>query len=113
MGNNFSNTFFKIEYNYSWKQNQVLLENGTETPTPSYSLWNLGMGTEIKSKKGSPLFQFYFTINNVLDKAYQHHLSRLKYAAENTATGRVGVYSMGRNFSVKISVPITFRKANA
>lgn len=113
MGNYFSNTFFKIEYNYFWKQNQVLLENGTETPTPSYSLWNLGMGTEIKSKKGSPLFQFYFTINNVLDKAYQHHLSRLKYAAENPVTGRVGVFNMGRNFSFKISVPITFRKATA
>jgi iron complex outermembrane receptor protein len=89
----------------------VLLENGTETPTPSYSLWNLGMGTEIRSKKGSPLFQFYFGVNNVLDKAYKHHLSRLKYAAENPATGRVGVFNMGRNFSFKISVPITFRKA--
>lgn len=106
----FYNGFIKIEHTYTWEQNRVLLDNGAETPTPSYSLWNLGMGTEIKSKRGASLFLFYFMINNVFDKAYQHHLSRLKYAAINEATGRVGVFNMGRNFSVKISVPITFKE---
>jgi iron complex outermembrane receptor protein len=43
-----------------------------------------------------------------MDEAYQNHLSRLKYAAVNNATGRAGVYNMGRNFSVKVNVPLSF-----
>jgi iron complex outermembrane receptor protein len=105
-----SNSFMKIEFNYFWKQNRALLENGTETPTGSYALWNIGLGTSLKNKTNSELFSIYFTVNNVFDKAYQHHLSRLKYAAENPVTGRVGVFNMGRNFSVKIVVPMSFRK---
>ncbi len=111
-GNNFSNTFFKIELNYFLEQNRVLLENGTETPTASYSLWNIGMGTGVKNKNGVALFSFHFTVTNVFDKAYQHHLSRLKYAAENQVSGRMGVFNMGRNFSVKIVVPVTFKKVS-
>jgi len=33
----------------------------------------------------------------------------LKYAPENPATGRVGVYNVGRNFSVKLIVPIDIK----
>jgi iron complex outermembrane receptor protein len=101
--------FFKIEYNQFFKQDKVLLENGTETPTNAYGIWNIGIGTKAVSKKGAELFSFYFSINNVFDKAYQNHLSRLKYAVENPATGRVGVFNMGRNFSVKLIVPVTFK----
>jgi iron complex outermembrane receptor protein len=36
-----------------------------------------------------------------MDTAFQNHLSRLKYAPENPATGRVGVFNMGRSFNVK------------
>ena len=39
---------------------------------------------------------------NLADVAYQSHLSRLKYAPENPATGRMGVFNMGRNISVKL-----------
>jgi iron complex outermembrane receptor protein len=106
----FSGAFFKIEYTHSWKQDKVLLESGTETPTPSYSLWNVGLGTSIINKKERNLFSFYFTVSNVFDKAYQHHLSRLKYAAENPVSGRQGVFNMGRNFSFKLIVPVTFTK---
>ena len=111
IGSNLSNAFFKIEFNHFLEQNRVLLESGTETPTASYSLWSIGMGTGVKNKKGVELFSFYFTVTNVFDKAYQHHLSRLKYAAENQVSGRMGIFNMGRNFSFKIVVPVTFRKA--
>ena len=40
------------------------------------------------------------------DRAYQNHLSRLKYLDVNQVTGRRGVYNMGRNFSIKVVVPI-------
>ena len=56
-----------------------------------------------RSKK---LVEFYITADNLLNKAYQNHLSRLKYADENVATGRRGVYNMGRNITFKIVVPI-------
>jgi iron complex outermembrane recepter protein len=111
-GKYFYNTFLRIEFNHFWKQDHVLLENGTETPTASYSLWNVGVGTGVKNKKGSELFSVYFTALNVFDESYQHHLSRLKYAPENQVTGRAGVFNMGRNFSVKVSVPVTFRKGS-
>ena len=110
LGGTLFNAFIKIEFNHFWEQDRVLLENGTETPTSSYSLWGMGIGTGVRNKKRLELFSFYFTVTNVLDKAYQHHLSRLKYAAENPVTGRAGVFNMGRNFSVKIVVPVTFRK---
>jgi iron complex outermembrane recepter protein len=108
LGKSFSGSFMKVEYIHYWKQNQVLLEGGTETPTPAYSLWNVGLGTGVISKKGTNLFSIYFTVTNVFNKAYQHHLSRLKYAAENPVSGRTGVFNMGRNFNVKIIVPVTF-----
>jgi iron complex outermembrane receptor protein len=39
--------------------------------------------------------------------AYQNHLSRLKYNEENLSTQRQGVFNMGRNFSIKLNVPLT------
>lgn len=110
IGNGLSNAFVKIEYNYFWRQERVLFENGTETPTPSYSLWNAGIGSEITNNKNKVLFSIFIMVNNLFDASYQSHLSRLKYAPENPATGRVGVYNMGRNFSFKLIVPIEFGK---
>ena len=39
----------------------------------------------------------------------QSELSRLKYTAVNYATGRTGVYNMGRTVSVKLVVPLSFK----
>jgi iron complex outermembrane receptor protein len=110
IGKNFSNAFLKLEYNYHLKQDRALLENGTETPTPSYSLWNAGVGSEVVNTHNKVLFSIYIAVNNLFDLAYQNHLSRLKYAPENPATGRAGVYNVGRNFSFKLIVPIDFKK---
>ncbi len=43
------------------------------------------------------------------DVAYQSHLSRLKYTPENQATGRTGIYNMGRNISFKLVFPVHIR----
>ncbi len=56
--------------------------------------------------KGKKIAELYVTADNLLNKAYQNHLSRLKYADDNTATGRRGVFNMGRNITFKIVVPI-------
>lgn len=111
-GRKVSNLFFRLEFSHFFEQGRVLLENRTETTTPGYSLWNSGLGTDIKNAKGSTLFSFYFTVANIFDKAYQNNLSRLKYAAVNATTGRPGVYNMGRNFSFKVVVPFTIKKSD-
>ena len=45
-------------------------------------------------------------LNNVFDRAYQNHLSRLKYTDINAVTGRRGVFSMGRNMMVKVGIAL-------
>jgi iron complex outermembrane receptor protein len=45
---------------------------------------------------------------NIADVAYQNHLNRLKYGPVNEASGRMGVFNMGRNYSLKINVPLQF-----
>jgi iron complex outermembrane receptor protein len=105
---NFANMFFKVQFEHYWEQNRVLLENGTETPTPAYGLWNAGFGLDVTGKKEKVLFSFYFTAENVFDKAYQNNLSRLRYADENELTGRRGVFNMGRNYSFKLLIPLVY-----
>ncbi len=97
-----SNAYFKIGMEYNFKQDKFLSAFNTETFTPGYTLWNLGMGTTIKAFHKKDFINLYLNLENVFDKAYQNHLSRLKYAPENLATGRKGVYNMGRNMSVKL-----------
>ena len=105
-----THSFVKVEFSHVGQQARVLLKNGSENPTPSYSLWNVGLGTDFNKANRSKLFTFYFTVGNVFDKTYQNHLSRLKYADQNRVTGRVGVFNMGRNFSFKIVVPMSYKK---
>jgi iron complex outermembrane receptor protein len=105
----FSNLFFRIQYQHYSKQDRVFLENGTETITPSYGLWNMGCGLDVLTKKRKTFASLYFTLTNLFNKTYQNHLSRLKYAATNLATGRSGVFNMGRNFSIKLIIPLSFK----
>ena len=104
-GNTFDNLFVKFEVDCNLRQNHYLAANGTETATPSYTLLNMYAGTDIKCH-GRRILSLYLSGENLTDRAYQSHLSRLKYLDTNTVTGRRGVYNMGRNFSVKVVVPI-------
>jgi iron complex outermembrane recepter protein len=107
-GNTLKNLYFGITGDASFKQENAFTAYNTETPTMGYYLINIGVGTDI-AKKGKSLFSIHLDANNITDVAYQSHLSRLKYTGINNATGRQGVYGMGRNFSVKINVPITYK----
>ncbi len=106
-GQSLRNVYLKAELDNTFAQNNPFTGFNTETRTPGYSLLNAGIGGDIASK-GKTLFSLFFTANNIGDVAYQNHLSRLKYAAENMVTGRTGVYNMGRNFSIKLNVPLSF-----
>ena len=103
------NFFVKFEIDNTFAQRDVFTTYNTETETPAYTLLNAALGADIVSKKGTPLFSLNFIAANLGDVAYQNHLSRLKYSAENMATGRIGVFNMGRNFSVKLNVPLSWK----
>lgn len=87
------------------RQSHVYAVDQTESETPGYALLNLSAGTDVtwRSKK---IAELYITADNLLNKAYQNHLSRLKYADVNNLTGRRGVFNMGRNVTIKLVVPI-------
>ncbi len=108
-GTMLKNLFVKAEAEVYLKQNKIYYAYGTETKTNSYVLLNLGIGAQLTTKT-KELFSFSININNITDVAYQNHLSRLKYLPENYATGRTGVYNMGRNIAVKLVVPFEIRK---
>ena len=103
-----ADSFLKLDVNYTATQNRVFTSNNTETATPGYTLVNVGAGTGLKNKKGNSIFNFYILANNIFDVAYQDHLSRLKYFEQYSASpnGKLGIYNMGRNISLKIVFPI-------
>ncbi|MBN8833671.1 MAG: TonB-dependent receptor [Niastella sp. SCN 39-18] len=106
---NFKNAYAKIELDNSFAQNNPFTGFNTETSTSGYSILNAGLGGDVLSKDRT-LFSLYLSANNIANVTYQNHLSRLKYTAVNNVTGRRGVYNMGRNFSIKVNVPLTFKK---
>lgn len=102
------NSYLKFEVDNVSAQNRVFTAYNTETATPGYTLLNIGAGTDILHD-GKTVFSIYLSVNNMGDVAYQSHLSRLKYTDINAATGRMGVYNMGRNFSLKLNMPLSFK----
>lgn len=106
-GKSLKNVSISVELDNNFTQNKAFTAYRTETITPGYSLVNFSVSTDMQ-KNRQKLFTFLFTINNLTDVAYQNHMSRLKYTDINPLTGREGVYNMGRNFSFKILVPLSF-----
>jgi iron complex outermembrane recepter protein len=97
----------KVETDHTFAQDRAFTAYDTETKTGDYTLVNAGVGADIVAKNKT-LFSLYFMAMNIGDVAYQNHLSRLKYAAENLVTGRTGVFNTGRNFSIKLNIPLSF-----
>ncbi len=81
--------YFSLNLETYFKQNNVSL---FETATNDYSLLNFGLGGNLVLSK----FKFEFTVsgNNVLNKEYISHLSRLK---------NDGIPNIGRNIMVGIN----------
>lgn len=101
-----SEFYAEVEVDNNFRQDHVMSAYDTETPTPAYSLLNISLGTDICTKNGNRLCTIVVTATNVLDKAYQSHLSRLKYADTHQQTGRCGINNIGRNFGFKLTVPV-------
>lgn len=104
------NAFVKIGVTYYAKQNRIYSAFGTETSTPGYALLNAGFGAGFTDKKGRTILSLYVLGSNLLNTAYQDHLSRLKYFEfyPNNPSGRSGIYNMGTNISIKVLVPLEF-----
>ncbi len=96
-----SNVNVLIETDFNSTQNRFLALYDTETKTNGYVLLNVGAGATLSKN-----WQLQFQVNNVLDEIYQSNMSRLKYFEYYTQSpnGRSGIYSMGRNFCVKLIV---------
>lgn len=99
-----NNTFLAVNLDWNMRQDRVYAKDGTETPTPGYALLGASVGTDVVIG-GRTFASVYIIASNLTDKAYQSHLSRLKYAGSNPVTGRNGVFNPGRNFTVKALFP--------
>lgn len=106
--NVFKNVYIKVEMDNVAAQNHFFGGYNTETKTQGYSLFNAGMGSEIEIKR-KKLAKVMLSLNNITNKTYQSHLSRLKYLEENSLTGRIGVFNMGRNFTARVIIPFEWR----
>ena len=101
----FNNLYVAVGLDCYLRQTHIYRADDTETETPGYALLSLSAGTDIQWR-GKKVAEFHITADNLLDKAYQNHLSRLKYADVNVVTGRRGVYNMGRNITFKVVISI-------
>lgn len=108
-GKGIRNIYAKVQLDKLFDQKDVYSAYNTETVTGGYALLNAGIGAEFTNKHNKTIFALHLAATNITDEAYQNHLNRLKYAGENEVTGRTGVFGMGRNFSVKLSVPLEFK----
>ena len=107
LGKGVANFYAKVELDNTFKQEKIFTAYNTETATPGYTLLNAGLGADFIGANGKTLFSLHLAGTNLTDVAYQNHLSRLKYAAENLTTGRIGVFNMGRSFSIKLNIPLS------
>ena len=106
-----NNTYVVAELQQFFRQSHYRMADATETATPAYTLLGASAGTDILHR-GRHVASLYVTADNLLNRSYQNHLSRLKYTGVNTVTGRMGICNMGRNIAVKIVVPISFSSNN-
>jgi iron complex outermembrane receptor protein len=104
IGRHLSSVYLKLAADHYFKQNNYFKAYDTESATPGYSLISAGVGASIFGKNQRTIFQVFISGENLTNRAYQSHLSRLKYAPLNPASGRQGVYNMGRNLSIKFIV---------
>ncbi|MCX8481440.1 MAG: TonB-dependent receptor, partial [Sediminibacterium sp.] len=101
------NGYIKIQMDYAATQDKIFSAYNTETVSPGYTLFNVGMGATFRNKSNKNIVNLYVTANNIFDIAYWDHLSRLKYLTNNTEDSREhGIYNMGRNISIKLIFPI-------
>ncbi|MCX6352254.1 MAG: TonB-dependent receptor [Bacteroidetes bacterium] len=89
----FKKTFVKAGIDYVLAQNRPA---DLETSTPAYYLINAGVGGDFNFRNHP--FKLSLMGSNLLNKVYYDHLSLLK---------PVGIYNMGRNIVLNLTIPLT------
>ena len=84
--------YSSLSLHSTFSQNNV---SQFETKTPAYNLLNLGFGGDVVL--GNTKFTTTVSVNNLLDKKYIHHLSRLKSD---------GILNQGRNIVIGVNFNI-------
>ena len=124
-GKKLSNAYIKLGMLNCFQQNNIYRQyaiynglntaltpyeyNAANSATAGYTLFSAGAGADIVSN-GRTLFSLYINCTNLFNTGYMDYMSRFKYLPVNYTTGRVGVFNMGRNLSVKLVVPLEFTK---
>lgn len=101
----FRRSFIALGMDNSLRQDNYYALDDTETSTPDYAVFDFSLGTDLHVF-GHNCIELTLSCQNLFDKVYQSHLSRLKYADVNVRTGRQGISAMGRNICVKVNIPI-------
>ncbi len=125
LGKSIKNAYVKVGMLDYFEQSQVYQQyaiyNGLNTAvtpyefkasrsaTSGYVLFNAGFGGDLLSSTGHTFAKVYFVVNNVFDTGYMDYMSRFKYYPVNYTTDRVGVFNMGRNFSIKLIIPLDLK----
>jgi iron complex outermembrane recepter protein len=81
----------------------------SQAATAGYTIFNAGIGGDILNYKGKTVCRIFLAGTNIFNTIYMDYMSRFKYYPYNNANGRVGVFNMGQNFSIKILVPLDLR----
>jgi iron complex outermembrane receptor protein len=106
-GSRLTASYLRLTLDGTARQNRYYAVDGAETATAGYALLGVGLGTTWRTKAGREALQLFVQADNLLDTAYQSHLSRLKYFEYYAASpsGRLGIFNLGRNVGVKVVVP--------
>lgn len=87
---------------YNLRQDHFFSLDDTETATPDYAVFNLSAGMDLHVL-GHNCIELSVCCQNLFNKVYQNHLSRLKYV--DTPDGQ-GYHAMGRNICIKANIPV-------
>lgn len=108
----FRNLYVRVEAEKTFSQQRFFSGFNTETMTSGYLLLDAGIGASLVNSHKKTKATIHLSVTNLGDIAWQSHLSRLKYTMENPVTGRQGVFNQGRNFTLKLQVPLLLTKGN-
>ena len=102
---NLCNAYVALGMECNLAQNHYYKADDTETRTPAYALWDFSAGTDLHWHRRH-VATICLTLQNIFDRVYQNHLSRLKYLGYTATDGRTGYANMGRNFCIRLSIPL-------
>ncbi len=94
-------SYIQISHQYHFAANSSLRIDRSEQATPSYQLWDLGIGSTFKL--GGQEVDVNFKVQNIFDTEYLAHLSRYRI---------INVPEQGRNILLSMKIPFggSFKK---